>query len=388
MKKSSNGLGRITKRIVKGKDGVEREYWRWRYTDPLLHKQTEVSAPTYAECEEKARAVLTSLLTGDYTTPQKITLQQWINDHFLPHKKNFVEPGTYTSYESMCRLYIVPRLGRVRMTTIKRAHCQQFVDGLHGVDARYVHNIAGVLRNCLQMAVEYGYLQHNPADQLKTPRIEKKAPVAMSSDMQEAFEAAARESKYGNLYLVMLNSGLRTSEALGLQWDNVSLTTGEIKVTGQLERKRSNVDRGLKTTTKSHSERVMIVPEFVLDFFRDQHDIQEGHKRVAGDCWGNADGLVFTMEDGSPIPHRSVEYEFKKIVKAIGQPDLTLHALRKSFVTNQIHAGEDVKTVSSLVGHSQSGITLETYTAIRREDMRRSADRRQKEWEQKHNKGE
>ena len=383
MKKSSNGLGKISKRTVKGKDGVERLYWRWRYTDPLLHKQMEVSAPTYAECEEKARAVLTSLLTGDYVTPQKVTLQEWVNAHFLPHKKNSVEPGTYISYESMCRLYIVPRLGRVRLTTIKRAHCQQFVDGLHGVDARYVHNIAGVLRNCLQMAVEYGYLQHNPADQLKTPRIEKKAPVALSSDMQTAFEAAARESKYGNVYLVLLHTGMRISEVLGLQWDNITMSTGEIKVTGQLERKRSTIDRGRKTTTKSHSQRVMIVPEYVLDFFRNQRDIQEEYKQVARYCWCNVDGLVFTVEDGTPIPHRAVEYEFKKLVKAIGQPDLTLHNLRKTFITNQVHAGEDVKTVSSLVGHSQSGITLDVYTAQRYQDMKQSADRRQREWEKK-----
>lgn len=386
MKKSTNGLGKITKRTVKGKDGVERVYWRWRYTDPLLHKQMEVSAPSYAECEEKAKAILVSIIQGDYTTPQKITLAQWVNDNFLPHKQNNVEPGTYTSYESMCRLYIVPRLGRVRLTTLKRAHCQQFVDGLHGIDARYISNIAGVLRNCLQMALEYGYIQHNPADQLKTPRIERKAPMALSADVQAAFEAAAQESKYRNVFMVMLHTGMRISEALGLTWDNVDMSTGMVKVTGQLERKRSNIDRMLKASTKSHKQRVMVVPAFVVGFFQSQRAVQEEYKGIAGECWANADNLIFTMEDGSPLPHRSVEYEFKRIARQIGHPELTPHVLRKTFITNTIHDGEDVKTVSSLVGHSQTTITLETYTAQRLQDMRRSAERRQREWEKRQGK--
>jgi len=56
---------------------------------------------------------------------------------------------------------------------------------------------------------------------------------------------------------------------------------------------------------------------------------------------------------------------------------LTLHVLRKTYITNQVHAGEDIKTVAASVGHSASDITLTVYTAERREDMRKCADRRQ-----------
>lgn len=169
----------------------------------------------------------------------------------------------------------------------------------------------------------------------------------------------------------------RISEVLGLQWKNINLKSGEVKITGQLERKQGSTERMLKDTTKNHKNRETIVPPYVVEFLKDQRRRQNEHRLRAGEEWQNDAGLVFTREDGSPLPHRTVEHAFDRIKKRLGHPEITLHTLRKTFITNQVHAGEDIKTVAASVGHSASDITLTVYTAERKEDMQKSADRRQ-----------
>ena len=368
-RKNSNGLGTIRKKVVNG-----RTYFEARYTDPITKRQKSISARTEAECSRKLLDTLARITMGNYVPPHKLTVAEWLEE-WLENKKN-LEPGTRAKYESAIRLYIAPRLGRARLQDLRRLHCQEFVNGLDK-SPKYVHNIVGTLSAALEDAVKLELIPKNPASNLDLPRIVKREPLAMSTEVQAAFESAVRESPYRNVYLVALHTGARISEVLGLLWRNIDMQTGEIKIVGQLERKQGETERALKDTTKSHRDRVTILPPYVLDYLKDERRRQNAHRLRAGADWQNAEGLVFTREDGSPLPHRTIEHAFDRIKKRLGHPELTLHVLRKTYITNQVHAGEDIKTVAASVGHSASDITLAVYTAERREDMRKSADRRQ-----------
>lgn len=373
-RKNSSGLGTIRKKIVKG-----RIYFEGRYTDPITHVQKSVSATTDAECARKLREIQARITTGNYVVPQKTTVGQWI-DEWLPRKKN-IEPGTYTSYESICRLYIKPKLGKARLQDLRRAHCQEFVDSLDK-SPKYIHNIVGVLSDALQDAVKMEIIPKNPAADLDMPKVIKKKPVAMESDLQKAFEAEVTSSPYRNIFLIALHTGARISEVLGLQWKNIDLKTGEIIIAGQLERIRVKGDkRTVKNQTKSKQARNMFVPAYVVAYLRDEKKRQAGHKLQAGKEWENDDGLVFTREDGTPIPHRTVESAFERIRTKLGHPEITIHTLRKTFVTNEEREGTDIKTISAMVGHSASDITLDIYTASTNEMKRQAAERKQQRHE-------
>ena len=373
-RKAPNGLGSIRKKIVKGK-----VYFEGRYTDPVTHIQKSISATSEAECSRKLREVLAKITTGVYVAPQKTTLGQWI-DEWLDRKQN-LEPGTRAKYESAIRLYIKPRLGKARLQDIRRLHCQEFVNGLTDIAPKTVHNVVGVLSAALADAVKMEVIARNPAADLDLPRIVKKEPLAMSKEVQAEFENAISQSPYRNVYLIALHTGARISEVLGLQWRNIDMKTGDVTIAGQLERKQGDIERTFKATTKSHKDRSIVIPPYVIEYLKDERRRQNEKRLHAGEAWQNDADLVFTREDGSPLPHRTVEHAFDRIKKRLGHPELTLHVLRKTYITNQVHAGEDIKTVAASVGHSTTGITLETYTAERREDMRQAADRRQQRHE-------
>ena len=121
----------------------------------------------------------------------------------------------------------------------------------------------------------------------------------------------------------------------------------------------------------------------MLELLKAQKVQQNEWRLKAGQYWQNHDGLVFTREDGSPIPHNSVSNSFKRIVTRIGRPDLSFHSLRHTFATDELASGTDVKTVSETLGHATATMTLDVYAAATTEMKQAAAQRRQEAYEQK-----
>lgn len=162
-----------------------------------------------------------------------------------------------------------------------------------------------------------------------------------------------------------------------MQWKNINMKTGEICIDKQLNRKKGEVLARELKSTKNHKSRVIIVPRYVLDILKAQDIYQKEMKLKAGECWKNADGLVFTREDGSPVPHNTIANSFKRIAERIGRPDLSFHSLRHTFITDEIRSGTDVKTVSEMAGHSTIAVTMDVYAAATNEMKEAAANRRQ-----------
>lgn len=373
-KRTANGSGGIQKVVKNG-----RTYYEGYYTDPVLHRQKTVSATTEKTCREKLQKRLAEINMGMYVTPQRMTVAQWCDD-WLARKKASIEGGTYNKYESAIRLYIKPFLGQIQIQDLRKMHCQNFIDSIKK-SGKYIHNIAGVLSGALNDACDNEIIPKNPAANLKLPIVEMKTPIAMDSHTQDSFESAIQKSPYKNVYLIALNTGARISEVLGMQWKGINLRTGQIEISGQLERKQGESERKRKNTTKSHKKRTTFVPPFVTDILKEERRKQNIHKLKAGEHWKNEDDLVFTRQDGTPIPHRTVEHAFDRIKEKIGHPELTLHVLRKTYITNELLNGTDVKTVSDSVGHSATSLTYERYTASMEETKRSAAERRQADFE-------
>ena len=204
----------------------------------------------------------------------------------------------------------------------------------------------------------------------------------MDSELQRRFVEEVNASRYRNIFLIALHTGARISEVLGLQWKNINMDTGEIWIAGQLERKRTKDSvREVKERTKTKKKRNMFVPAYVVAYLKDERKRQSEMRLKAGRSWQNDSDLVFTRDDGSPMPHRTIENAFVRIRNSLGHPEITLHTLRKTFVTNEERVGTDIKTISSMVGHSATGITLDVYTASTNEMKREAAQRKQRSYE-------
>lgn len=383
--RAANGQGSL---LVTTKNGVE--YYSIRYTDPVTGKQTAkgTSARTKTEARARFDAIKAAMTMGTFVPVNDMTVSQCL-DGWLKHRKADIEPSTYSQYEIAVRLHIEPYFGKMRVRDLRHMHCQNFVDELRNKDMNpaYIRNIVTVLHAALDKAVMDGIISINPAQKLTLPKVKRKEPVTMDDETQEAFLRAVEGTPYQNVFLCALYTGSRPSEALGVRWKDIDKKTGEITISGQLARQTAQTQRGRKNDTKGHKTRSVFVPLFVIEtvFKEERHRQNENRLKAiqAGGEWKNEDDFVFTREDGSPLPHRTIEHAFSRIAQKIGHPELTPHALRRTYISDLVADGVDPKTISDTVGHSAVSITLEVYAAARRKNKQAIAEKQQAEYEKR-----
>jgi len=95
---------------------------------------------------------------------------------------------------------------------------------------------------------------------------------------------------------------------------------------------------------------------------------------LAGSLWEDS-GLVFTNEIGQHLAIHTIYKDFKKVVSSIGRPDARFHDLRHSYAVASIHAGNDIKTLQSNLGHATAAFTLDIYGHVTDQMKKESAAR-------------
>ena len=388
--RSAQGAGTIRKKTVM-KKGRPYTYWEARITtgyNPGTGKQIQrsFSGRTQKEVREKMQAVAVELNNGTYREPSKMTVGEWLDiwhDTYL----NNIKPRTVKIYENDIRLHIKPALGAIRLETLKTHTIQKFYNDLtkgakgeRPLSAKTVKNIHGVLHHALNQAVANEMLRFNPANACTLPRIEKKELKPLDEENIKAFVNEIRGTRYEDIFLVTLFTGMREGEVLGLTWDCVDFESGILTVNKQIQLHQEKELKGAYTliSPKNGRSRTIAAAPFVMNCLRRWRSKQAEWRLKAGEVWMNPDNLVFTDEIGGHLTKSSVYREFKKIVKRIGRPDARFHDLRHSYAVAAISSGDDIKTVQSNLGHATAAFTLDVYGHVTAKMKRESASRMEK----------
>lgn len=357
-KRNANGMGGRPRKVEKNGS----VYWRSYYTDPITGKQRDVYGKTEAECTGKLMDALTAIHQGTYTPPSKITVGSWLQT-WLDEYCTGITDGTRRSYENAVHKHAIPAIGRIRLTDLHHYDYQRFVNSLStskGLSSKTIANITGAIHKGLAQAVRNGIINRNPADAPDKPRIESKEKAPLTGEQIDSFLSAIKGHQFETLYFVTMYTGLRLGEAVGLRWKDLNLRDGIINVRQQI-RPDGSVDK-----PKHHKQRTFVMAQSVTQALREHRKAQKVH---------DPNGLVFCYEDGSSIPHSTIEHNFKRIVKGIGLPERTFHDLRHTFCTQAIASGIDPKTVAAMAGHADAKLTLNVYTHTTSDMMQDAAER-------------
>ena len=384
MSKQAAGAGSIRKKTVTRK-GKEYVYWEGRYSagyDPGTGKliRPSITGKTQKEVRQKLQEATRAVDLGTFQIPKKTTLKEWLREWLNTYAANTVKPYTLSSYKSIVKNHIVPRLGAMQLQEIRGNHIQKFYNDLSsaGLSGKTIKNISTVLQRSLKQAQKLGYLSFNPCAMAELPKVERAEIRPLSDAEIPRFLEEAKRSEYDNAFAVCLFCGLREGELLGLCWDCVDFERGEIKIMRQLQRgKEKGSGYSLIASTKSGRSRTIMPPPIAFQYLRDEQQRQEAAKERAGGAWNNEWNLVFTNGIGG---HRSIfsfYKSFKSIVESIGRPDARPHDLRHTCATTAIAAGADIKSVQDLLGHATASFTLDRYAHASERMKQDTADRLQ-----------
>lgn len=377
-KRNAKGAGLIRKRP----DGR----WEGRYTlgyDPKTGKQQQkyVYGKTQKEVRQKLTQIAAEVDEGNYLEPSTMKfgawLELWLETYVVPAKK----PYTVSSYENICRKYLIKHLGRLPISQLNAFQIQQMYNTLlldYMLSPKTIKNIHGVLHNALRQAVKLQMIKTNPSEMCDLPRAYRKEIQPMEQGDIAQFLKALQDEKYARLYKVTLFTGMRQGEVLGLAWDCVDFENCTLYVNKQLQKSQKVGGTYVLVPTKNSKGRVVTVAEAVMDMLREEKEWQEHNREIAGSAWQNDWGLVFTNEIGGHLCHFTVYKRFKDVVKEIGLPKERFHDLRHSFAVVSLESGDDIKTVQANLGHATASFTLDVYGHVSQNMRRQSAERMNK----------
>jgi integrase len=286
-------------------------------------------------------------------------LQHWLVDAAKPA----VRPRTYVTYESYVRVHLVPAIGRVALQRLTPADVQRMLNAklAAGLSPRTVHHLRAILRRALNQAVRWGIIPRNPAALVDPPRVPRYEVAVIGPDDARRFLDAVRGDRLEALFTVALAIGLRQGEALGLGWDDVDLDAGTLSVRFALQRIEGAL-RLVEPKTRL-SRRTLALPPLVVASLR-QHRARQLRERVwAGSRW-NEFGLVFTSSIGTPLDSTNVTHRLQRALAAAGLPRMRFHDLRHACASLLIAQGVHPRVVMETLGHSQIGLTMNTYAHV------------------------
>jgi integrase len=355
MGKRGNGEGSITHR----KDGL----YMARYTVPTTTgpKRKTLYGKTRGEVSEKLIKALADRDGGLVfdADNQKLGeyLGRWLNDSV----RGSVKPVTYESYARLVRVHIVPALGSLKLRALSPAHLQGFYRAKldSGLSPRTVQYLHAVLHRALKQAVRWGLVTRNVSEAVDPPRVHREEIRPLSSTQARKLLETARDDRLEALYVLAVHCGLRQGELLGLKWEDVDLERGTLQV-------RRTLSGGTFTTPKTpKSRRKVRLTESALEALRKHLYRQLGEIDSAGPLW-RENGLIFATEGGTPLNrHNLGSRSFKPLLERAGLPQSTrFHDLRHTCATLLLAKGIHPKIVQELLGHSNVGITLDTYSHV------------------------
>jgi integrase len=233
-----------------------------------------------------------------------------------------------------------------------------------------VRNVHVLLHKALGDAVRRRHIATNPADAVDPPaRDDSIERTAWSSDELRRFLDAAASDRLAGVWRLALATGLRRGELVGLRWSD--LDAGAVTVARQvLVRPRAVQGTPriyVRPTTKSRRRRVVRFDRTTAAALRRWKADQDAERLRFGPAWRTDGGLgevaawVVTEADGAVISPETLLGRWKRLVRTVEVPPITIHGARHSYAEAALGAGARLDVVSRQLGHASISTTANIY---------------------------
>lgn len=383
----------MTKRRGKGEGSIhQRPDGRWvgqiNVSPPgAVRKRKTVYGATKAEVRRKLVEVVDQHRQGNYTT-SSMRFDAWL-DYWLANVID-VSPNTKRNYARICRLYLKPALGGVRLDQMNLDHPDRLAASLSHIGSgtrQQAHRTAG---NALQAAMQRGLTTRNPFKIAAAPKAKRKRRRALSNAELMTLMATIKETPDEARWMMAVLLGARQGECLGLTWDRVDLDNRIIDLEWQAQRIPfehgcGDTPCGYQRAYRCHarhidadedydfeviesniclvkpktekSRRLVPIPEvMVAPMVRRR--VEYLQQRLSPTYKDH--GLVFARPDGRPLDDRRDYWAWRALLDSAGIDKLALHGARNSAATKLMRDGVDVMVIREILGHSDI-LTTQSY---------------------------
>lgn len=320
-----------------------------------------------ADAQKHAESITTGLNTGTYADPQR-SAQAFgsVAEEWFDSKRGSVEPKTLAGNRSLLDVVVLPKWADARLRDIQHPDIQAWVnwlrespdarnrplrsgdddeDGPQGLSAARVTHAFQVVDQVLNYAIRSRYIAVNPADGVHLPRKTPRRDKALSHEQIRSLADAAVE--LSTVVYVLGYGGMRYGELAALRVKNVQVGRSRLRIARSITYVSGVGDR--EGPTKTHQERWVTLPRFVMD-------------KVADAIRGRDESeFVFARPDGRAMPLDYFRWRFDKACTAAELVNVTPKTLRHTAGSLALAAGATIVTVSKMMGHKDVTTTMNIY---------------------------
>lgn len=312
----------------------------------------------YREAKEKVTKCRAELLSERPSHSSPGHAFAWFCDEWLRSCQRTVKPATYIKYSSVMELHVKPGLGGCRPSELTAAAVEDFSCTLadtKGLSPKSMKDILVILRSVLKYAQKRFPGTFSQVE-IEYPKEARKEMRVLSRQEQRVLtDYLLRDidpCSFG--ILLALYTGMRIGELCALRWENISLEESSIRITQTMQR--------LKDIEQADGARTSVL----IDTPKSERSVREIPltEEISALCRrmmpSDRTAYVLTAAQNYMEPRR-LQYRFARCTEACGLEGVHFHTLRHTFATRCVEVGFEIKTLSEILGHSTTTITLERY---------------------------
>lgn len=330
IKKQKDGSWLVNIELGRGADG-KRQQHRKRF-------ERKSDAEAYRE------QVRTEQRKGTFVLPARATVREFACLWLEQGVRGILEDSTALDYQETLEYYILPRLGQVRLSELRKEAVQAaFNDLAKAVSPTTVRHAHRVLRRMLNVAIEWGKLAINPAVGIALPRAPQRPPTIWKPDQAMDFLERAALAPDTALWDLLLTTGARISEILALTWRDIDLKAGEVHIVAAMGRTLEKRIKRKSPKTEASKRSIPLHPKTIA--------VLKDHRRAQRETMLRTQvrpevDYVFASQPGIPITRHAAYHRFKNLLKSVGLPEIRLHDLRHTVGSVLLERGTPIPEVT------------------------------------------
>ena len=280
--------------------------------------------------------------------------------------------STIARYKDLARR-IYPAIGHLKLRELRADHLNDLYTqlGRDGQNKRggklspkTILEHHRLISTVLEQAVKEGLVPFNVAGRATLPKVERKEANYFQPHQVEAIRQALEEEplKWKMLVHLLLVTGARRGELLGLKWDKVDFDRCQISICNAV---LYSADVGVYESTPKteRSKRTITLPAQTMELLSQYQTWQNGERLRLGAYYQNQ-GFVFSQDDGGPMHPDSVTDWLRKFSRRHGLPHINPHAFRHTMASLLYFNGVDSVSISKRLGHAQVSTTANIYAHV------------------------
>ena len=335
-------------------------------------KRKYVYARTQLELDKKITDIKQKLNTNTYADDENITVKDWA-ERWLDLYKSSVQHNTKTSYKRAVENYIIPYLGDIRLSRLKKINVQEMINAIvEKGNLRTAKLVSLTIKQLLNQAADNELIYKNVANNINVPKYEAPEKRSLTPAELKLFEDAELTDKERAFIAVIRYCGLRRGEALALSRTDFDFVNNILHVSkavaytdGKPQIKEPKTKAGIRDIPMPDKLR-----KIILAYIKNLDGIylfpsstsyimtKSSFRRF----WEDILDKVNTCAGGFGYKARSENQ--KKLILINQNNDITPHIFRHTYASDLYAAGVDLKTAQTYLGHSSISMTMNIYTHL------------------------